>query len=63
MLSAIEATALKVGLRINLSKTEFLLVGTWTEPVTISLASGSIKQVTDFKYLGSWLIDCSKAGY
>ena len=60
MLSAIEATALKVGLRINLSKTEFLLVGAWTEPVTISLASGSIKQVSDFKYLGSWLMDCSK---
>ena len=60
MLSAIEETALKMGLRINVSKAEFLLVGAWAEPVTISLASGSIKQVTDFKYLGSWLMDSSK---
>ena len=49
-----------MGLRINVSKTVFLLVGVWTEPVTISLVSGSIKQVSDFKYLGSWLMDCSK---
>ncbi len=36
------------------------MVGAWAKPVTISLASGSIKQLTDFKYVGSWLMDCSK---
>jgi hypothetical protein len=35
-------------------------VGRWESPVCISLSTGSIKQVEDFKYLGSWLIDCSK---
>ena len=53
MVLAVERMALRVGLKINLSKTEFLLVGCWDTPVYIRLASGLIKQVDDFKYLGS----------
>jgi len=60
MLSAIEETALKVGLRINLKKTEYLLVGNWTDPVIIFLTSGPIARVEDFKYLGSWLMNSTK---
>jgi hypothetical protein len=57
MLTAIEVWALKVGHKINLKKTEFLLVGNWNEAVTLS---GAIAQVNDFKYLGSWLMNCQK---
>jgi hypothetical protein len=61
MLSSIERVALRVGLRINRLKTEFMLVGRWdTGPVVLNLASGPIKQVDDFKYLGSWLRDSAK---
>ena len=57
ILSAIEKVAKLVGLQINQKKTEFLLVGSWTHPVTISLESGRITQVNDFKYLGSYLLN------
>jgi type IV secretory pathway VirB3-like protein len=60
MLTAIEVWALKVGLKINLKKTEFLLVGNWNEAVTLHLSSGAIAQVDDFKFLGSWLMNCQK---
>ena len=51
MLSSIEKVALQVGLKVNVKKTEFILV------VSIQLSSGAIKQVKDFKYLGSWLMN------
>ena len=60
MLSSIESAALQVGLKINYSKTEFLLVGRWDTPVSITVSSKPINQVSDFKYLGSWLMDCTK---
>jgi hypothetical protein len=60
MLSAIENTALKVGLKINLKKTEYLLVGAWVDPVMVSLSSGPLARVDDFKYLGSWLMNSMK---
>jgi hypothetical protein len=60
MLSSIERVALTVGLKVNVSKTEFMLVGKWNTPITISLSTGQIKQVADFKYLGSWLLDSTK---
>lgn len=60
MLSNIEISAPRVGLLINLSLTEFLLVGSWNSLIQIKLSPGFIKQVSDFKYLGSWLMDCSK---
>ena len=37
-----------------------MLVGPWDETVLLRVAKGAIKQVTDFKYLGSWLMDSSK---
>ena len=60
MISSIETTARRVGLKINVPKTVFLLVGRWEASVTIRLQSGIVTQVDDFKYLGSWLMDCSK---
>ena len=60
MLSSIEYHAQLVGLSINLKKTEYILIGEFKESVDLSLNSGLIKQVKDFKYLGSWLMNCEK---
>ena len=61
MLSSIEKVALRVDLRINRLKTVVILVGRWDAgPVVINLASGTIKQVDDFRYLGSCLRDSMK---
>jgi len=67
MLSAVEEWALKIGLKINLSKTVFLLSGDWTNfnskksvklRVKLKLKSGNLlKEVQDFKYLGTWLMN------
>ena len=59
-LSAVERVARRIGLNVNVPKTEFILVGCWDSPVVLRLTKGPIKQVDDFKYLGSWLMDCSK---
>ena len=62
MLLSIETWAARVGLKINHSKTEYMLVGNWalehssTAGIHITLSSGNeLKEVADFKYLGSWL--------
>jgi hypothetical protein len=60
LLSSLETMALRVGLKINRSKTEYLTVGTFETPININVTTGPIIQVDDFKYLGSWLLDCSK---
>ena len=67
MLLSIETWAAKVGLKINHSKTEYMLVGNWeaerstTAGTRITLNSGSVlKEVADFKYLGSWLLNSTK---
>ena len=63
MLMSIEGVAKKVGLMINVSKAEYILVGKlWesTEGFEIRLESGVLRKVNDFKYLGSWLLNCSK---
>jgi hypothetical protein len=60
MLNDIERVALKIGLKINRTKTEYILVGNWDAPVSLTISSGPIKKVDDFKYLGSWLMDCGK---
>ena len=67
MLLSIETWAAKVGLKINHSKTEYMLVGNWeaerstTAGTRITLNSGSVlKEVADFKYLGSWLLNLTK---
>jgi hypothetical protein len=58
----VEKWSLKVGLRINVDKTVFLLIGNWeNKQVIIKTNSGlALKQVTDFKYLGSWLVSSLK---
>ena len=63
LLSAIEREAAKVGLIINGKKTVFLTVGD-IEVLKDSLVfnDGPIKQVDDFKYLGSWLM-CSRKDF
>ena len=64
MLLSVESWALKVGLRINAPKTEFMLSGTWgaaAADITLHLASGiPIAKVEDFKYLGTWLLSSSR---
>ena len=60
MILSIELWALKVGLKINGPKTEYLVSG-YEDPLTpapmFHLSSGlELKKVLDFKYLGTWLI-------
>ena len=65
--SDIETWAAKVGLKINHSKTEYMQVGNWEAErstaagTRITLNSGNVlKEVADFKYLGSWLLNSTK---
>ena len=61
LLSAIEREASKVRLIINRKKTEFIVVGDIkVPPNSLLVCDGPIKQVDDFKYLGSWLMSSSK---
>ena len=60
MLLSIETWAAKVGLKINHSKTEYMLVGNWEAEraseagIHLTLSTGNeLIEVTDFKYLGS----------
>ena len=55
LLTNLEKMALTVGLRINLSKTEYILVGEWgnRKQRDIKIKSGILKRVDDYKYLGS----------
>ena len=63
LLSAIEREAAKVGLIINRKKTEFLTVGDIEIPKdSLVVSDGPIKQVDDFKYLGTWLM-CSRKDF
>jgi hypothetical protein len=59
LLNSLEKAALKVGLRINQSKTEYILVCDWGDkkPRDIKISTGSLKRVDDYKYLGSWLLN------
>ena len=47
-------------MKINRTKTEYILVGNRDAPVSLTISSGPIKKVDNFKYLGSWLMDCGK---
>ena len=60
----LEKAALKVGLRINQKKSEYILVGAWgdTKQREIKVSTGTLKRVEDYKYLGSWLLN-SKADF
>ena len=60
MILSIEQWALKVGLKINGPKTEFMVSG-YVDPLApppkFHLSSGlELKKVLDFKYLGTWLL-------
>jgi hypothetical protein len=61
MILSIEHWALKVGLKINGPKTEFMVSGycdPLAPPVSFHLSSGlELKRVLDFKYLGTWLLN------
>ena len=56
MILSIEHWALKVGLKINVPKTEFMVSGhcdPLAPPISFHLSSGlELKRVLDFKYLG-----------
>ena len=57
MLASLSVWALKVGLKINISKTEYVLVGfSKDESVNINVDGFILKEVPDFKYLGSWIM-------
>ena len=54
-----------VGLNYNVAKTEYMLIGNWnierSQNFVIRVSSGAvINEVKDFKYLGSWLLNCTK---
>jgi hypothetical protein len=59
MINAVEREALKVGLKINTNKTEYMLIGRWENlsDIVLFTTTGSLRRVNDFKYLGSWLRD------
>jgi len=59
LLNSLEKTALKVGLRINQSKTEYILVGDWgvRKQRDVKISTGPLKRIDDYKYLGSWLLN------
>ena len=57
LVTSLEKAALKVGLRINQTKTEYILIGDWgkRKQKNIKVCGGPLKRVDDYKYLGSWL--------
>ena len=49
-------TAAKVGLRLNIKKTEYMLIGDWKGISDSILVDGlPLKEVDDYKYLGAWV--------
>jgi hypothetical protein len=62
LLRNLEKVALSVGLKINQSKSEYILIGEWAKPerVKITIKAGALQQVSDYKYLGSWLENSTK---
>ena len=67
MLLSIETWAARVGLKINHGKSEYMLVGNWNSErasdsgIHLTLCSGDeLKEVADFKYLDSWLLNSKK---
>ena len=62
LLTAVEENAAAVGLHINLQKTEYIRIGDFSNdnhPV-LRVSSGDIAEVTDFRYLGSWIMSLCK---
>jgi hypothetical protein len=52
-LDSVDIMARRVGLKIN-------RVGNWASPIELRVSTGRINLVIDFKYLGSWLLNCTK---
>jgi len=61
ILTAVEKSAVLVGLVINRSKAEYMVFGEVSadagipEPMTLCVEAGPIARTEDFKYLGGWL--------
>ena len=56
LLSRVELECAKVGLRLNAKKTEVLTYNIPPEPQHLTTSEGTdLKEVKDFKYLGSWV--------
>ena len=61
LLTSLEVASAKVGLMLNAKKTEYLVLNGDTEDPAILARNGSVlKQVDDFKYLGSYVCDSKK---
>ena len=61
LLTDLEAAADKVGLHLNASKTEYMTFNIDDNEAAITSSSGTqLKQVNDFKYLGSYIADSKK---
>jgi hypothetical protein len=52
--------ARKVGLKINRAKTELMMVGNWASTIELRVPTATINFVKNFKYLGSWLLNCTE---
>ena len=56
LLSRVESECAKVGLRLNAKKTEVITYNVQPEHPPLTTAEGTaLKEVSDFKYLGSWV--------
>lgn len=55
LLANVETAAAKIGLHINEKKTEYMAYNQTDEFDIKSISGKSLKQVEDFKYLGSWI--------
>ena len=64
MLLDVEREASIVGLKINVAKTQYIMVGDWSDhsqaDCVLRVAAGTIALVDDFRYLGSWIMDSKK---
>ena len=61
LLNSLEEAAALVGLHLNEGKTEFISNSEAPQDTTLTARNGNnIKKVTDFKYLGSWIMDSGK---
>ena len=62
LLTAVEKNAVAVGLHINLQKTEYIRIGDFSDDnhPALRVSSGDIAEVSDFRYLGSWIMSPHK---
>ena len=62
LLTAVEENAAAVGLHINMKKTEYIRIGDFSNDnhPTLRVSGGEIAEVTDFRYLGSWIMSSQK---